>query len=114
MKVFVIKTTLVALIYFFLLNLNVSLEVKTLLCLVLTFSSTVIASKSLEDRKEINSFHGRNAILILIFQDILALVLLLNASEAVISLNAAFLFLIPITIPVETFQETSTKTSRHR
>ena len=99
-KVFVIKTTLVALIYFFLLNLNVSLEVKTLLCLVLTFSSTVIASKSLEDRKEINSFHGRNAILILIFQDILALVLLLNTSEAVISLNAAFLFLIPITIPV--------------
>ncbi|MDC3067557.1 cation:proton antiporter [Pseudomonadota bacterium] len=99
-KVFVINSTLVALIYFLLLNLNVSLEVKILLCLVLTLSSTVIASKSLEDRKEINSFHGRNAILILIFQDILALILLLNTSEAVISLNAAFLFLVPISIPV--------------
>ncbi len=102
MKVFVINSALVATIYFFLLNLEIGSEAKILLCLVLTFSSTVIASKSLEDRKEINSFHGRNSILILIFQDIMALILLLYTNKTPLSLNLVFLFLIPLIVPILT------------
>ena len=41
-------------------------EIKIILCLALTFSSTIIASKSLEERKELNSFHGKISIIILI------------------------------------------------
>ena len=47
-----------------------------MLCVSLTLSSTVIASKVLDDRNELKTFHGRISIIILIFQDILALILL--------------------------------------
>ena len=62
--------------------------------------STVIASKSLEDRKEINSFHGRNSILILIFQDILALFLLLYTNETNLSFYTLLLLFTPLCIPI--------------
>ena len=66
---------------FFLINLDFVQEIKIILCLALTFSSTIIASKSLEERKELNSFHGKISIIILIFQDILLLGLLLYSSS---------------------------------
>ena len=75
-------------------------RVKVLLCIALTFSSTIIASKSLEDRQEINSFHGRISILILIFQDILALTLLLYTSSNNLSFNTLYLLFIPLIIPI--------------
>ena len=99
-NVFFLHSLLVTLIYFILLNINIDFEVKILLCIILTFSSTVIASKSLEDRKEINSFHGRNSILILIFQDILALFLLLYTNETNLSFYTLFLLFTPLCIPI--------------
>ena len=80
-NIFFLHSIIVTAIYFLLTNINLGIETKILLCIILTFSSTVIASKSLEDRKEINSFHGRNSVLVLIFQDILALFLLLYTNE---------------------------------
>ena len=65
-SIVLLHTIFVATIYFFLTNLNFVLEIKIILCLALTFSSTIIASKSLEERKELNSFHGKISIIILI------------------------------------------------
>jgi predicted Kef-type K+ transport protein len=55
-----------------------SLDFKTALIIgfSLSFSSTVFAIKILEDRGELNSFHGKIAIGILVFQDVLAVVFL--------------------------------------
>ena len=100
LNVFFLHSLLVTLIYFILLNINIDFEAKILLCIILTFSSTVIASKSLEDRKEINSFHGRNSILILIFQDILALFLLLYTNETNLSFYTLLLLFTPLCIPI--------------
>ena len=80
---------------FYLLNDNISYSIVVIvdylismypiiiffmLCISLTLSSTVIASKVLDDRKELKTFHGRISIIILIFQDILALILLTSIS----------------------------------
>ena len=100
LNVFFLHSLLITLIYFILLNINIDFEAKILLCIILTFSSTVIASKSLEDRKEINSFHGRNSILILIFQDILALFLLLYTNETNLSFYTLLLLFTPLCIPI--------------
>ena len=91
-------TFFVAVTYFFLLNLGFVLEVKIILCIALTFSSTIIASKALEDRKELNSFHGKISIIILIFQDILLLGLLLYSSSMNPTKYSAFLIIIPLLI----------------
>jgi predicted Kef-type K+ transport protein len=47
-----------------------------LLAIALSFSSTVLAAKLLETKRELGAFHGRTAIGILIVQDIIALVVL--------------------------------------
>lgn len=47
-------------------------EPAALLGLALAFSSTVVAAKTLEEKGEVKSFHGRAAIGILILQDIVA------------------------------------------
>ena len=47
-----------------------------LLAVALSFSSTVLAAKMLESKRELGSFHGRTAIGILVVQDILALAVL--------------------------------------
>ena len=54
----------------------------------LAFSSTVVAAKTLEERGELKSFHGRTAIGILIFQDIAAVVLMSLVGGRSISLWA--------------------------
>jgi len=98
-SVFLLHSIFVTLIYFFLIGIPLDFETKILFCIILTFSSTVIASKSLEDRKEINSFHGRNSILVLIFQDIFALCLLFYTNDTVFSYKSFYLLLIPLIIP---------------
>ena len=98
-NIFFLHSIIVTAIYFFLTNIDLVIETKILLCIILTFSSTVIASKSLEDRKEINSFHGRNSVLVLIFQDILALFLLLYTNENNVSYYSFLLLLIPFCVP---------------
>jgi predicted Kef-type K+ transport protein len=51
-----------------------------LLAVSLGFSSTVIAAKALESRRELRAFHGRIAIGILVFQDVIAVALMSYAS----------------------------------
>lgn len=53
-----------------------SLVPAVIISLVLGFSSTVLAAKSLERRRELGAYHGRVAIGILILQDMVAIVLL--------------------------------------
>lgn len=46
------------------------------LAIALGFSSTVLVAKVLEDKKELTSYHGRIALGILVFQDLVAVGLL--------------------------------------
>ena len=98
--VFLIHTLTVFMILFFLLILKLPLHSKILICLALTFSSTIIASKALEGRREATTFHGRLALVILVFQDILALALLIYTSESNWNVSALYLFFLPILIPL--------------
>ncbi len=58
------------------LAFGLGLTAAALIAVVLGFSSTVLAAKTLEERGELDSYHGRVAIGILIFQDIVAIALL--------------------------------------
>jgi|TARA_Y200000002_G_scaffold382653_1_gene400520 predicted Kef-type K+ transport protein len=98
--VFLIHTSTVLLIFFFLLILNLPLQSKILICLALTFSSTIIASKALEGRKEATTFHGRLALVVLVFQDILALALLIYTSDNNWNASALYLLFLPIAVPL--------------
>ncbi|MBL8200377.1 MAG: cation:proton antiporter [Chromatiales bacterium] len=66
----------------------------------LSFSSTVLAAKVLEERREIRAFHGRVAIGILIVQDLIAVAILgVNDGRAVTWLTALVL-LLPLAQPL--------------
>ena len=47
-----------------------------LLAIALSFSSTVLAAKVLESKRELRAFHGRVAIGVLIIRDLIALVVM--------------------------------------
>jgi predicted Kef-type K+ transport protein len=66
----------------------------------LAFSSTVLAIKLLEDKRELNSFHGRVVIGILVLQDLVAVVLLAFAGVKSPTLWALLLLLLPLLRPV--------------
>jgi len=67
----------VGLLFLLLLKLSgLSQEVALLIAFALSFSSTVIAAKVLEGKRELRAFHGRLAIGILIVQDLVAVVIL--------------------------------------
>ncbi len=66
----------------------------------LAFSSTVLAIKLLEDRRELNSFHGRVAVGILILQDLVAIVLLIFAGAKQPTIWALGLLFLPLLRPV--------------
>ena len=55
---------------------NTSRELALIVGLALSFSSTVVAAKVLESKRELRAFHGRLAIGILIMQDLIAVVIL--------------------------------------
>ncbi len=78
------------------------LDFKTMLliALALSFSSTVIAAKVLETKKELRAFHGRVAIGILIMQDIIAVVFLSASGEQTPSPWALLLFALPLLRPL--------------
>jgi Kef-type K+ transport system membrane component KefB len=59
------------------------------LALALTFSSTVVAVKLLEEKQQFNSLHGRIAVGILLFQDLVVILLLtlLNAFDPGVALE---------------------------
>lgn len=65
------------------------------IAVALSFSSTVVAAKVLEEKKELRAFHGRVAIGILIMQDIVAVVFLSTAGGHVMSPWALLIFTLP-------------------
>ena len=65
-SVFFIHIGFLTLIYFLFLSYDVNILIFLMLCISLTLSSTVIASKVLDDRKELKTFHGRISVIILI------------------------------------------------
>lgn len=71
-----------------------------LLAIALSFSSTVLAAKLLETKRELGAFHGRTAIGILIVQDIVALVVLAVWSGQTPNIWALLVFAVPLLRPV--------------
>ncbi len=74
--------------------------VALLVGIALAFSSTVLAAKMLEAKRELGVFHGRTAIGILIVQDVLALVVLAIFSGKVPGPWALLIFATPLLRPV--------------
>lgn len=68
--------------------------------IILGFSSTVLAAKTLEMRSELETPHGRTAIGILILQDIVAIVILALSGLGAPSLWTLLLLLIPLLRPL--------------
>ena len=58
----------------------------------LAFSSTVLAAKVLEEKRELGAFHGRVAMGVLIFQDLIAVALMATLGAADLSLWSLALF----------------------
>ncbi|MBK1692267.1 cation:proton antiporter family protein [Ectothiorhodospira mobilis] len=75
-------------------------ETALLLAVALAFSSTVLAAKVLEAKRELRAFHGRMAIGILIIQDLLALLVLAVAGGHEPSPWALLLLALPLLRPV--------------
>lgn len=71
-----------------------------LLAIALSFSSTVLAAKLLETKRELGAFHGRTSIGILIVQDIIALVVLAVWSGQTPNMWALLIFAVPLLRPV--------------
>ncbi len=71
-----------------------------LIGIAVAFSSTVLAAKMLEAKRELGSFHGRTAIGILIVQDIIALVVLAGFSGKVPGPWALLIFATPLLRPL--------------
>ena len=70
------------------------------LAVILGFSSTVLAAKVLEDRREVRAFHGRVAIGVLIIQDLVAVGLLSFAGGQEPQIWAFALFGLPLLRPL--------------
>ena len=79
---------------------NLDLRTSALLAVALSFSSTVLAAKVLEAKKELRAFHGRVAIGILIVQDLIALLVMSIAAGKVPSAWALLVFLLPLLRPL--------------
>jgi len=74
--------------------------VALLVGIALAFSSTVLAAKMLETKRELGNFHGRTAIGILIVQDIIALVVLAVFSDKAPGPLALLILATPLLRPV--------------
>jgi predicted Kef-type K+ transport protein len=71
-----------------------------MLAVALTFSSTVLAAKALEERQELRAFHGRVAVGVLVFQDLIAVVLMFYAGGSVPSPWSLALLALPLLRPL--------------
>jgi predicted Kef-type K+ transport protein len=91
-----ILLTLPAVLFIF----DVSWYQALMLAIALAFSSTVLAAKVLESKRELRAFHGRVAIGILIVQDLLALLVMSVASGTVPSPWALLVFALPLLRPL--------------
>ena len=79
---------------------ELDLKISLMLAFALSFSSTVFVVKSLEDKGEMKSLHGRIAIGILVMQDLAAVIFLAASTGKLPSLWALLLFLL---IPLRPF-----------
>lgn len=79
---------------------GVDIKTAIMLSTALSFSSTVLAAKVLEGKKELKAIHGRVAIGILIVQDLLAIAVLNVASGETPSVWALGLIALPLLRPV--------------
>lgn len=82
------------------LILDPPLQQALLLAIALSFSSTVLAAKVLEGKRELRAFHGRVAIGVLIIQDLIALLVMSLASGKVPSAWALLVFALPLLRPL--------------
>lgn len=80
--------------------LDLSWRESLLLAIALSFSSTVLAAKVLEGKRELRAFHGRVAIGVLIIQDLIALVVMSIASGKAPSAWALLVFGLPLLRPL--------------
>jgi len=73
---------------------GLDLKISLMLAFALSFSSTVFVVKTLEEKGEMNSLHGRIAIGILVMQDLAAVIFLAASTGKIPSLWALLLFLL--------------------
>ncbi len=73
---------------------DLDLKLSLVLAFALSFSSTVFVVKSLEEKSEMKSYHGRIAVAILVMQDLIAVVFLAISTEKLPSYWAFLLFLL--------------------
>ena len=83
-----------------LLLLELPLPAAVLVAVALGFSSTVLTAKSLDARDELDSYHGRLAIGILILQDVVAILLLAVAGGGAPTWGALGLLVLPLARPL--------------
>ncbi|MGO1460769.1 MAG: cation:proton antiporter domain-containing protein [Marinobacter sp.] len=82
------------------LLLDITWYVAFMLAVALSFSSTVLAAKVLENKRELRAFHGRVSIGILIMQDLIALVVMSLAAGQTPSEWALIIFGLPLLRPL--------------
>lgn len=82
------------------LLMGLSWSTALMLAIALSFSSTVLAAKVLESKRELRAFHGRVAIGILIMQDLIALVVMSLAAGETPSKWALIVFGLPLLRPL--------------
>lgn len=89
-------------ILYALLYIAKGLDTKTtlIIAVALSFSSTVVAAKILEEKRELRAFHGRLAIGILVMQDLVAVLLLSTTGGDTPSPYALGLLALPLLRPV--------------
>lgn len=83
-----------------LLILATDWQTALLLAIALSFSSTVLAAKVLESKRELRAFHGRVAIGILIVQDLIALAVMSITSGEAPSPWSLLVFTLPLLRPL--------------
>lgn len=79
---------------------DISVQTAILIGIALSFSSTVVAAKVLEGKKELRAFHGRVAIGILIMQDLVAVAILSASGGHAPSLWALLVLALPLLRPL--------------
>jgi predicted Kef-type K+ transport protein len=79
---------------------GLQLTTALIVCTALSFSSTVVAAKVLEEKKELRSFHGRVSISILIVQDLVAVAILSVSSGHTPSPWAISILALPLLKPL--------------
>ncbi len=82
------------------LLMDLSWQQALMLAVALSFSSTVLAAKVLESKRELRAFHGRVTVGILIMQDLIALVVMSLAAGQTPSQWALIVFGLPLLRPI--------------